>query len=98
MAAPDPPPNLRVAESDAKDCGNCEYYTDVAVGHCSKYSNLPVNAGWLCDSWEADTDKSGPDADDKPVPREQQAKTLSDARVKVREHFRRARAQAAAKP
>lgn len=89
--APKPPPNLRVANDESRECGNCSYYKR---GRCElpilKDFVLPVSDEWVCDDWKA----GGTDTDNQPF----QGKNLSDAereaRIRVRAHSRgRAQAQ-----
>jgi hypothetical protein len=40
------PPNLRMADSGTRLCGNCQYFQ----GMCRMY-DYPVNSGQVCDSW-----------------------------------------------
>ena len=84
---PPPPPNLRVSGDEAKECDTCAHY---ARGKCEAFSNLPVDAEWVCDDFKKG---SQPDEDDESeTPAEDQPKTLREARVRVREHLRRVRA------
>lgn len=81
---PHPPPNLRVSDDENKECDSCRMFTrrqpvDPFDGRCTGYSLLPVCGEWVCDSY----DKAGPD-DDQPT-------TLAEARIRVKEHYRRAR-------
>lgn len=90
--APKPPPNLRVSSDEARECDTCSYYKR---GKCSMYSNLPVDDEWVCDSWEKGEPEDAEDQAEE-TPAEDQPKTLKDAnaeaRIRVRQHFRRARA------
>jgi hypothetical protein len=81
---PKPPPNLKVATDEARECDTCKYDER---GKCTLYSNLPVDDEWVCDDW---VKGSKPDTDSD-IPTDQQAKTTREASVRVREHFRRAR-------
>lgn len=88
MADPDanaaPPPNLRVADSESKECGNCEHYQR---GRCElpvlKDFVLPVDDSWVCDDWKA----GGTDTNDQ-----FKGKNLGEAErealVRVRAHTR----------
>ena len=87
-SAPKPPPNLRVAADESRECDNCTFY---ARGKCVKYSNLPVDGEWLCDSWEKGSQTDSDTDDSKAVPVAEQARTTREAGVRVRAHFRRAR-------
>ena len=84
--APQPPPNLRVSDSEVRECGSCKYYQHGRCTHAD-YNMLPVVDEWVCDSW-AKGSQTDTDADDQPEP-----KNLREATVRVREHFRRLRAQ-----
>jgi hypothetical protein len=90
-SAPKPPPNLRVADSESRECDNCSHYSR---GKCVKYSNLPVDGEWLCDSWEKGSQEDPDKPDAEPVPVSEQARTTREAGVRVRAHFRRARRSA----
>lgn len=88
---PSPPPNLRVSAEEDKECDGCKMFISRGAqepfdGRCTGYSLLPVCGEWVCDSW-------APAASQDEEEREDQPKSLSDARIKVREHFRRARNQ-----
>jgi hypothetical protein len=84
---PKPPPNLRVADDESHECDTCKYDER---GKCTLYSNLPVDDEWVCDDW---VKGSTPDRDsDTPVA--DQPRTLREASVRVRSHFRRARQKA----
>ena len=83
-APPEPPPNLRVATDENKECDVCTY--DVR-GRCSKYSNLPVDDEWVCDAFKRDAAKSDPDN----VPRDQQPRDLKGAAAETRRRFAAAR-------
>jgi hypothetical protein len=66
---PAPPPNLRTAPDEDKECGNCVYYDNV---HCTRFPPLCVDDEWLCDAWKAggkDTEPGEPTG----------AKTVRDA-------------------
>lgn len=82
---PEPPPNLRVAESEAKECGNCQHYQR---GHCDlpvlKNFVLPVNDSWVCDEWA----KGGTDADAGETPAHDLKGAERNALIRVREHTR----------
>lgn len=84
--APKPPPNLRIAGDEAKECDSCKHFVR---GKCSEYSNLPVDDEWVCDSWA----KGSPD-DDEPddTPVEKQPKTLRAATAEMRRRVARDRA------
>lgn len=86
QGAPKPPPNLRVSDDEQKECDNCSHYSR---GRCTMFHNLPVDGEWVCDDWE----KGSETAEDEETPVADQPKTLSDARIRVREHFRRRQAQ-----
>lgn len=83
-AAPKPPPNLRVATDEGEECEVCTHYER---GKCAKYSNLPVDEEWVCDSFakggRADTDDDGPEP-----------KNLKQAAQKAHRLRRNARKQA----
>ena len=85
-SGPHPPPNLRVSNDEAKECDNCRQFTqkndppDPFDGRCTGYSLLPVCDEWVCDSWVRGSEEP------------EQAESLSEARIRVREHFRRRRA------
>jgi hypothetical protein len=79
---PAPPPNLRVADDESRECDTCKHDKD---GKCTLYSDLPVNDEWVCDDWAKG---SKPD-DDSDIPASEQASNLRDASVRVRAHFRR---------
>lgn len=87
---PSPPPSLRVSAEEEKECDSCRMFTQRTAiapfdGRCTGYSLLPVCGEWVCDSY-APADR-GEIKDDEPP--EDQPKSLSDARIRVREHFRR---------
>src|SRR5215475_6622066 len=83
-SAPEPPPNLRVATDENKECDVCEYYDR---GKCTKYSRLPVDGEWTCDSFEKDPSKSDPDN----VSRDKQPQTLKGAAAETKRRFAAAR-------
>jgi hypothetical protein len=55
-----PPPNLRTASEEDKECGNCVFYDNV---HCTKFPPLCVDDEWVCDAWKA----GGKDTDEEPA-------------------------------
>jgi hypothetical protein len=83
--APQPPPNLRVANSEDRECGNCQHYQR---GRCElpilKNFVLPVNDEWVCDDWKA----GGTDADDGPMPGSNLKDAERNAFISVRAHQR----------
>jgi len=93
-STPKPPPNLRVAEDENRECDNCTYYSR---GRCTQYSNLPVDGEWVCDTWKQGSESGADDTEDKPFDGKNLKEADAEARVRVREHFRRARQQAAQK-
>lgn len=80
MADNGPPPNLRVAPTDQRDCGDCAHYK--TTGECVKYPPACVAEGWLCNGFDP---KSGSGVF--------KGRTLAEARdeayVRVRAHTRR---------
>jgi hypothetical protein len=78
-AAPAPPPNLRMSEQEAKECGSCIFYDNV---HCSKFPPLCVDDEWLCDAWKAGGKDT--DVDQGPPPRTvREAQRQSLARLRA---------------
>ena len=81
---PDPPPNLRVATDENRECDTCRFDTR---GRCTKYSNLPVDDEWVCDSWvkgsQSDSDT------DQPFNGKSLQAANNEALVRVRAHNRR---------
>ena len=82
--APKPPPNLRVATDEAKECEVCAHFDR---GKCVLYNHLPVDDEWVCDSFKkgdgTDTDDDGPEP-----------KNLREAEQKAHRLRRKARQQA----
>ena len=56
---PAPPPSLRAATEENRECGNCVYFDTT---HCTKFPPLCVSDEWVCDAWKA----GGKDTDDGP--------------------------------
>jgi hypothetical protein len=81
QAAPKPPPNLRVADDENRECDNCSHYQR---GKCVLYSSLPVDGEWVCDSWEKGTAQG----DDAPFKGKNLSEAEAEARIRVREHTR----------
>lgn len=83
-AAPKPPPNLRVASDESRECEVCSHFDR---GRCVLYNHLPVDDEWVCDSFakgdKADTDDDGPEP-----------KNLRQAEQKAHRLRRKARSQA----
>jgi hypothetical protein len=87
-ATPSPPPNLRVATDENRECDTCTHFSR---GKCTKYNNLPVDDEWICDSWvkgsQQDTDT------DQPFTGKSLKEANTEALVRVRAHSRRAAAK-----
>jgi hypothetical protein len=77
--SPAAPPNLRAAEDESKECGNCVYFDRT---HCTKFPPLCVSDEWVCDAWRA----GGKDTDEGPAP--PAAKTIRDAQRIALAHAR----------
>lgn len=75
---PAPPPNLRVSDTEDRECDSCAHYQR---GRCElpvlKDFVLPVDGEWLCDGYS----KGRNDPDDQP-------RTLREARGPAREYLR----------
>lgn len=84
QGAPKPPPNLKVADTEGQECGNCSYYKEGMCGMCTLYSNLCVDDSWVCDSWKS----GGTDTEDQPFRGKNLSDAEAEARIRVRAHSR----------